>query len=667
MKLQQAAIRSLLILLAVMNSMQVANSETISLSTYELPPYVGRELENQGAILEIVTKAFESSGYTTEINFFPPARAITNAAQGMSTAVFPVSRDSKFESSFLFSDSFPGIQLGLLRKKRDSRESQSFTGKKIGVVRGTFSSSILNNFESAIFLESTKNELLLKMLFAGRIDYLLIDKFTAADLMVDKLPHMIGKLEFIEKSIIPINFHVAFTKQTLNSSTALSAFNKGLKKIVKDGTLDSILYNHGLLSFKKSDKKTLRIATVSNSDMITMKRLSTAFEKEHPDIELDWRVIDESLLRRRLLSDLAVSDGQYDIMTIGAYEAPIWAQKNWLTPITNLPEKYDNNDLIKTVRDGLSYNSQLFALPFYAESSMTYYRKDLFSQAGISMAAAPTWEQIKSYAAKIHDPANKIYGICLRGKAGWGENIALLSTIINTYGGQWFDMNWNAKIDSPEWESAVSLYLDLMKNYGPPEVENNGYSETLALFSSGHCGIWIDATVAASTLFNPNKSTVANSLGFAPAPVSITPKGSQWLWIWALAVPSASKLPKEALQFISWATSKDYIKTVAQEEGWVAAPPGTRYSTYYNKEYASVAPFATFVLNAIENSEPKDSTLKPSPYTGVQYISIPEFPALGVYVGNKINQTLRGKITIKAALKDAQEFSERKIRAAGYK
>jgi len=160
---------------------------------------------------------------------------------------------------------------------------------------------------------------------------------------------------------------------------------------------------------------------------------------------------------------------------------------------------------------------------------------------------------------------------------------------------------------------------------------------------------------------------VADSLGFAPAPVSITPKGSRWLWIWALAVPSASKLPTEALQFIFWATSKDYIKAVEKEEGWVAAPPGTRYSTYYNKEYVSVAPFASFVLNVIEKSEPKNATLQPSPNTGVQYISIPEFPALGVYVGNKINQTLRGKITIKTALKDAQQFSERKIGAAGYK
>jgi sorbitol/mannitol transport system substrate-binding protein len=411
----------------------------------------------------------------------------------------------------------------------------------------------------------------------------------------------------------------------------------------------------------------LTIATVNNGDMVTMQKLSNHFEQSHPDIKLNWVVLEENVLRQKVTTDIATKGGQYDIMTIGTYEVPIWAKQGWLLAMDNLPADYDVADVIKPVREGLSYQDKLYALPFYAESSMTYYRKDLFQKAGITMPEKPTYDQIKDFAAKVHDPEHQVYGICIRGKPGWGENMAIVDTMVNTFGGQWFDKNWNTKIDTPEWRNAVTTYVDLLKKYGPPGASSNGFNENLALFSNGQCGMWVDATVAAGLLFNPATSKVADKLGFAQAPIASWPKGANWLWSWALAVPTSSKKADAAKQFVTWATSKEYVDLVGKNEGWVAVPPGTRASTYANKDYINAAPFATFVKEAIETADPVNTTREPKPYIGVQYVGIPEFQAMGTQGGQTIAAALTGQITVEQALKTMQAATDRTIRQAGYR
>ena len=114
--------------------------------------------------------------------------------------------------------------------------------------------------------------------------------------------------------------------------------------------------------------------------MVVMQKLSSAFEEQHPDIKLDWVVLEENVLRQRVTTDIATNGGQFDVMTIGTYETPIWAQQGWLAPFDALPESYDVDDILKPVREALTYEDKLYALPFYAESSMLFYRKDLFQK-----------------------------------------------------------------------------------------------------------------------------------------------------------------------------------------------------------------------------------------------------------------------------------------------
>jgi sorbitol/mannitol transport system substrate-binding protein len=409
----------------------------------------------------------------------------------------------------------------------------------------------------------------------------------------------------------------------------------------------------------------LVIATVNNGHMIEMQKLSKHFEKDNPDIKLKWVTLEEAVLRQRVTTDIATGSGQFDVMTIGLYEAPIWGKKNWLLELK--PDAaYDVDDLLPTIRAGLSVDGKLIAAPFYGESSMIMYRTDLLKKAGMSIQDRPTWEHIREVAAKINDPAHGVYGICLRGKPGWGDNMAFITTMANSFGAQLFDMQWKPQLTSPQWKNAVNFYVDLLKNYGPPGSSSNSFNEILALFNQGKCGIWIDATIAASFVSDPKQSKVADKVAFAQSPVAVTERGANWLWTWALAIPKSSKNAENAQKFIRWATSKEYIALVAKEDGWANVPTGTRKSTYANPEFQKAAVFASAEQKALATADPHNSTLPKSPYVGVQFASIPEFQAIGAATGQQISAALLGKITVDQALEVSQQAADRQMRKSGY-
>ena len=248
------------------------------------------------------------------------------------------------------------------------------------------------------------------------------------------------------------------------------------------------------------------------------------------------------------------------------------------------------------------------------------------------------------------DRDNDINGICLRGKAGWGEGGAFITVTGNSFGARWFDEDWKPQFDQPEWNEALTFFVDMMSESGPAGYATNGFNENLSLFQQGKCGMWIDATVAASFVTNPDDSTVADKVGFALAPNSEgVDKRSNWLWAWALAIPAGTEQADAAKQFIEWATSKDYIELVAANEGWANVPPGARTSLYENPEYQKV-PFAQMTLDSILSADPNDPTVKPVPYVGIQFAAIPEFAGIATQVSQEFSAVYAGQQSVEEAL-----------------
>jgi sorbitol/mannitol transport system substrate-binding protein len=419
---------------------------------------------------------------------------------------------------------------------------------------------------------------------------------------------------------------------------------------------------------------TLTIATVNNPDMVVMESLTSAFTKKY-GINVKYVTLPENTLRQKVTSDVATGGGQFDVATVGTYDVPIWAKNKWLVSLTPYfagmsaadAKAYDLNDVIPKVRLGLSYNGSLYSVPFYGESSMTYYNKALFASAGLNMPLHPTWDQIQGFAAKLNSPSKNRYGICLRALPGWGEFGAPLTTVINAFGGSWFNMSWQPQLTSPADVKAVNFYVNLIKQYGEPGATSSGFTECETAMAQGKTAMWVDATVAAGALTDPKQSQVAKDIGFAYAPTEVTSLGSHWLWAWSLAIESSSKNKDAAFKFLTWATSKDYLKLVAAKNGWAAVPPGTRVSTYQNPNYKKAAgAFENIVLNSMLTADPTHSTLHKVPYVGVQFVGIPEFQNIGTLVTQNLAGALAGSTSVSSALSQSQSQVTHIMQQAGY-
>ncbi|SDL70198.1 ABC transporter substrate-binding protein [Aliiruegeria lutimaris] len=412
----------------------------------------------------------------------------------------------------------------------------------------------------------------------------------------------------------------------------------------------------------------ITIATVNNADMIVMQKLAPKWE-EATGNTINWVVLEENVLRQRTTTDIATGGGSFDIMFIGAYETPIWGAKGWLTPLDDFADDadYDLEDIFQLVRNGLSADGHLYAVPLYSETSFTFYRTDVFEKAGVEAPTEQiTYDAFAELVAKVHDPDNGVYGTCQRGKAGWGENMAFIGPLANAFGAKWFDMDWQPQLDSEEWNNAITYYVDLMNNYGPPGASANGHNENRALFKDGKCATWVDATSAANDVRNPKTSTVADVTDFFQAPKQVTSNGTGWFWSWALAIPASSQKADVAKDFLKWGTSKEYYEMVGETEGWVAVPSGTRASVHEDPRLLEAAPFAETIKNAIFSVDPANPTRDPVPYTGVQFVAIPEFQGIGNYVGQQISAALTGQATVEEALANSQKFAVREMTKAGY-
>jgi sorbitol/mannitol transport system substrate-binding protein len=406
---------------------------------------------------------------------------------------------------------------------------------------------------------------------------------------------------------------------------------------------------------------TVTVAVVSNP-LITGQMIpltQSVFEKDNPGITVKFATYTEGDLRAAIEKDVSTHSNSFNVIMIGPYETPLFAKDGWLDNLTTGYIKgdpsYDASDLLPAVAKSLSYNNDLYAVPFYGESSMLYYNKAMLSAAGITMPAHPTWAQVAADAAKLNQPGKEA-GICLRGLAGWGDNMASLDTVINTFGGDWYNTSWQAQLTSPADEAAVNFYVNLIKADGESGASNDSFNQLLTLYGQGKCAMWYDSTVAATSLATTYPSVFAQT-GYAFAPVDKT-TSSGWLWSWSLGIPQGVSNQGAAWKFVSWATSKQYDSLVASKYGWSAVPPGSRTSLYQNPSYQKAASaFANITLQSIDGTDPTHPTLNPVPYVGVQYVDIPQFESLGLQVGQQIAGAIAGTESVSQALQASQGYA----------
>jgi polyol transport system substrate-binding protein len=406
----------------------------------------------------------------------------------------------------------------------------------------------------------------------------------------------------------------------------------------------------------------INVLMVNNPPMKTLQKLTAKHFTAQTGITVHFTVLPENQVRDKISQDFASQSGQYDVATISNYETPIYAKRGWLYPLdpyVKKDTKYDQHDVLKPMRLALSGDDgNVYAEPFYGESSFLMYRKDVFAGLGLTMPKHPTWHQVADLAAKVDAGKQHIKGICLRGLPGWGEMIAPLTTVVNTFGGTWFDKDWHAQLDSPAFTKATKFYVNLVRKHGEAGAAQAGFAECLNSMTQGKTAMWYDSTAGAGEL-ERNGSPVKGKIGYAPAPVEKT-KNSGWLYTWAFGMQKASDHPDDAWKFISWATGKQYEKLAGSQVGWAQIPAGKRTSTYDNPQYTATAgAFSDKVLHAIDNADPRNPGVQKRPYRGIQFVGIPEFTSLGTEVSQEISAAIAGRQSVEQALAKSQKLAEK--------
>ena len=404
----------------------------------------------------------------------------------------------------------------------------------------------------------------------------------------------------------------------------------------------------------------ISVLMVNNPQMVDLQQLTAEHFTKETGIRVNFTVLPENDVRDKISQEFSSQAGQYDVATLSNFEIPIYAKAKWIAPLDDYiaadPE-FDQDDILKPMTTSLSSEGKVYGEPFYGESSFLMYRKDVLQAKGITMPEKPTWQQVADIAAKVDGAEPGMKGICLRGQPGWGQLFAPLTTVVNTFGGTWFEQDWTPKVDAPEFKEAVKFYVDLVRAHGEKGAPQAGFTECLNNLVQGNVAMWYDATSAAGTLEadnSPNKG----KFGYAPAPVVETDSAG-WLYAWSWSIQQASTKKDNAWKFISWASSKEYEELVGEQLGWTRVPAGKRASTYENPSYLEVASaFAEPTRNAIETADPENPGVQPRPAIGIQFVDIPEFPDLGTQVSQDVSSAIAGKTTVDEALERGQELAE---------
>jgi sorbitol/mannitol transport system substrate-binding protein len=407
----------------------------------------------------------------------------------------------------------------------------------------------------------------------------------------------------------------------------------------------------------------INVLMVNNSQMLDLQKNIKSFE-DASGVKVNFTVKEEGEMRSLASQDFANQAGQFDVATLSNFEIPFYSKNNWLHPLEDIQaykddKEFNQADIFPSMTNSLKGpDGKLYGEPFYGESSFLMYRKDLADKAGVTMPSNPTWDEVAAAAAKLDSGGTK--GICLRGKPGWGDNMAPMTTVVNTFGGTWFEKDWTAKVNAPEFKEAATFYTDLIKKHGESGAAQASFNQCLSAFQQGKVAMWYDATSGAGKV-EADDSPIKGKVAYVQAPVKKT-KASGWLYAWSWAIEKKSTKQEAAWKFISWASSKKYEELAGATQGWANIPSGKRTSTYANADYLKVAKvFADPTLEAIKNADPVNPGLQPRPTVGIQFVDVPEFTDVGQKVSEDISAVIAGQKTVDEALDAGQKYAEQKI------
>ncbi|WP_412551127.1 extracellular solute-binding protein [Shimia sp. MIT910701] len=384
------------------------------------------------------------------------------------------------------------------------------------------------------------------------------------------------------------------------------------------------------------------------------------FTKE-TGIEVEVDQLPYLKMRERQTLELGQDEGEYDLIAYVVFSKAdyVYADqlenlaKYYMNPKLADPA-YDADDLI----DGYVYNigfaggnkgylegktGSLFGIPYGSETSILGYRKDIFEKHGLEVPE--TYDEMLEIACKIPELEPGMGGLSSRAASGHHASHAFLLHLA-PLGGRVFDDNWNPIVNNDAGVKAAQA-LKTIVDCGPEGAKNFGFGEALGAFLNGDTAMFLDTTVVAGQIDNPNKSQVVGKVGWAMHPMGVR-RGSQ-TGGFGIGIPANAENKEAAFLLMQWLTSKKGDKLVA-----LAGGNPSRFSTHDDADVNAKFPHMSTFGEALKHADPDWRPI------------IPVWGKVNADLGTTLSKVLTEDLDIQEALDGVAERTKAVMEEAGY-
>lgn len=421
------------------------------------------------------------------------------------------------------------------------------------------------------------------------------------------------------------------------------------------GAPDLAPYTRARINWKQAEGESISVAVIPASYFENLIGLLPQFEAL-TGIKVRAEKVPPGQIRQKAMLDLSSKTGTYATHAADPMYYPLYVANRWVDPLDKYlndasltdPAWFNYNDILKAWRDADSVDGKPYGIPYDGEVTVQVYRKDLYAAKGLK--PADTYDQLLANAKAIHDPANRIYGLAMRGFAGAGQNMYIYPSLLRGFGGDWFNGK-NLVVNGPEAVKALEWYVNALAQYAPPAVRNWNWPDIADAFSQGTVGCYLDAHSSAAVITNPEKSKVVGKVAYARWPKGPSGKRVTSIWNWGFPINAAlsEKAKKATWLFISWAASAEtQARTSWKFDGPAKRSGLNRLSLWKAPEFAAAMASAgdNFIPAALESLE-QDTDVEWRP-------RVPQWPAVGETMATAIQAALVGQKKPKEALDEAQ-------------
>jgi multiple sugar transport system substrate-binding protein len=303
-------------------------------------------------------------------------------------------------------------------------------------------------------------------------------------------------------------------------------------------------------------------------DTEAFRDLLDRFEKENPGI----RVTDETLpastdeQHQFYVINLAGDSSDFDVLSMDVIWVQEFAKAGWLKPLDRIFPFEEREEFFKGPVDAVTYTGSAYAVPWYIDAGVLYYRKDLLSKYGFSPPR--TWDELVKIAKHITgaEPPG-LYGFIWQGKQYEGLVCNVLEYMWSNGGELFRDGNPGALTE--ENVSALEFMKDLIyKHRVTPELVRTAIEEdTRHTFGNGRA-VFMRNWPYAWNIFEREGSPVKGKVGVAPLPSFEGGESSPTLGGWQLGINRFSKHQREAEKLIKFLTSDEVQKQLALTVGY---------------------------------------------------------------------------------------------------